>query len=140
MEHASTTSLTPKRDVIVAFRLTASEATHVDAAAAALKRPRTRGDFCRTATLYVARQRVPEPSKPVRLPPRRLPALDIQLLSKLLAEVGRIGSDVNQVARAATNSCAPPQAAALATIAHDIARVRDAIVTALGGQTNEIAS
>ena len=140
MEHSSATLWTAKREVIIAFRLTALEAAHIDDAAAALKRPRTRSDFCRAATLYVARQRVPEPSKPVRLPPRRLPALDTQVLSKLLAEVGRIGSDVNQVARTATNSCAPPQAAAVATITHDIARVRDAIVTALGGQTNEIAS
>lgn len=139
MKHASTTLLTPKRDVIVAFRLTCVEAAHIDAAAAALRNPRTRGDFCRAATLHAARQRVPEPAKPIKLPPRRLPALDTQLLSKLLAEVGRIGSKVYQVAQAATNAGALPQAEACATIIHDIARVRDAIIVTLGGHADEAA-
>jgi hypothetical protein len=105
MEHSPTTSQGSKRAIIVAFRLTASEAGHVEEAAAALKRPRTRGDFCRAAALYIARQRVPEPAKPVRLPPRRLPALDTQLLSKLLAAVGQLGHDLNQVANLIRQPC-----------------------------------
>ena len=137
MEHSSTTSLTAKRDVIVAFRLTCLEAAHVDAAAAALRRPRTRGDFCRAATLHAARQRIPEPTKPIRLPPRRLPALDTQLLSKLLAEVGRVGGELSQMSRTAFGN---QQAATLTTMARDVTVIRDTIVTALGGQTNEIAS
>jgi hypothetical protein len=137
MEHSSTTLLTPKRDVIVAFRLTCLEAAHIDAAAAILKKPRTRGDFCRAATLHAARQRVPEPAKPIRLPPRRLPALDTQLLSKLLAEVGKLGGDVNQMSRTVDDGRAT---ATLATMAQDIATIRDAIIATLGGQVDEVTS
>ena len=92
METEPTAIRAAKRDVVVAFRLTASEAAHVDEAAAALKRPRTRGDFSRAATLHGARQRVPEPTPPLRLPPRRLPALDVQMLSRILVDVGQLGS------------------------------------------------
>lgn len=138
MEHKSENLLTDKRDIIIAFRLTAREAAHVEAAAASLKKPRTRGDYARAVALYASRQRVPKPSKPIKLQPRRLPALDTQLLSKLLAEVGQLGSDVNQMARAATNCGTPPTGAALMTAAHDIARVRDAVIAALGGRADEV--
>lgn len=139
MEHAADNSLTKKRDVIVAFRLTQTEAAHVDAAAAALKRPRRRADFCRAAALHVARQRVPEPAKPIRLPPRRLPALDTQLLSKALAELGKVGSNVNQLARVANSTGTPPAAAALTPMTQQITEIRDAIVAALHGGTAEEA-
>lgn len=141
MEHATENSLTPPRDVIVAFRLTQMEAAHVDAAAAALKNPRRRADFCRAVALHAARQRVPEPAKPIRLPPRRLPALDTRLLSKTLAELGKVGSNVNQLARVANSTGALPTTAALTVLAREITEIRDAIVAALhGGAAEEAAS
>jgi hypothetical protein len=136
MENRSTNLLPPKRDIIVAFRHTGQEAAHVDAAAAGLKRPRTRGDFCRTVTLHASKQRVPEPVKPIRLPPRRLPRLDTQLLSKLLAEVDKVGSAFNKMARTRPSGD-PSTPAMLVTIAADIADIRDAVITALTGQGDE---
>ena len=137
MDTDDTLPADPKRAVIIAFRLTAAEAAHIEEAAAALKRPRTRGDFCRAAALYIARQRVPEPAKPVRLPPRRLPALDTQLLSKLLAAIGRLGSDVNEVAVLIQRHGALPCQPALADALRDIAAMRDAVASALGNGTRE---
>lgn len=116
------------------------EAAHLDAAAATLKRPRRRADFCRAVALHVARQRVPEPAKPVRLPPRRLPALDTRLLSKTLAELGKVGSNVNQLARVANSTGTAPTAATLVTMAQQVAETRDAIVAALRGGAMEEAS
>jgi hypothetical protein len=34
----------------------------------------------------------------VPLPPRRRPSVDTQLLAKVLAELGKIGSNINQIA------------------------------------------
>ena len=95
------------RDVVVAFRLTLQEAAHLDAAAQALRQPRTRGDFARASALHHAKARVPPPAKPIRRRARRLPALDTQLLAKILAQLGKIGSNVNQLARV-SNSCGVP--------------------------------
>jgi uncharacterized protein (DUF1778 family) len=139
MEHAPEKSLTAKRKIVVAFRLTADEATHIDAAGAALRRPRRRADFCRAAALHIARQRVPEPAKPIRLPPRRLPALDTQLLSMTLGQLGKLGSNINQLARAANQRGGVPDAAVYAAIAHDVASIRDAVAAALRGCPGEEA-
>lgn len=133
MENAAGKKFTAKRDVVIAFRLTAAEAAHIDAAGAALRRPRRRADFCRAAALHIARQRVPEPARPLRLPPRRLPALDTQLLSRILGELGKLGSNVNQLARMANQRGAVPSVASLAAIARDVAAMRDAVSAALRG-------
>lgn len=130
------TSQSTHRDIVVAFRLTAMEATHVDAAGKALRQPRARADFCRSAALYAAGQKVPAPTKAVRLPARRLPALDTQLLGKLLAESGRVGAVVNELMRASDASGALPTATILASIAADIATIRDGVMTALRGNSN----
>ena len=140
METEVTTHSSAKRDVVVAFRLTAAEAAHVDEAAAALKRPRTRGDFSRAATLHGARQRVPEPAAPLRLPPRRLPALDVQMLSRILADVGQLGSHVGDLACAAHTYGPPPALAALTAILGEITGIRDRVAAALnGGRSDQVA-
>ena len=133
MEHQAKKSLTATRPIIVAFRLTAVEAAHIETAGAALKQPRTRADFCRAIALHAARQRVPEPTKPVRLPPRRLPTFDTQLLCKTLAELGKLGSNLNQLARIANNRGTMPTVASLAEISNDIVSIRFAISQALRG-------
>ena len=122
-----------RRDVVVAFRLTRREAAHVDAAGRALRQSRSRADFCRAVALAVARQRVPPPTKPVRRPARRRPAMDVQLLSRLLAAAGKLGGNVNQLARVANSSGALPAAAMLASIAAEVTALRDGLVAALGG-------
>lgn len=139
MEHPDE-KLLMRRDVVVAFRLTASEAAHVDAAGAALKWPRRRADYCRAAALYVARHKVPAPAKPVRLPPRRLPALDTRLLTQLLGQLGKVGSNVNQLARRAHRDGAAPQEITIKEIAQDVASIRAAILAALHGGSDAEAS
>lgn len=140
MEHAADKKFTAKRDVVIAFRLTAIEAAHIDAAGVALRRPRRRADFCRAAALHIARQRVPEPAKPIRLPPRRLPSVDTQLLSRTLGELGKLGSNVNQLARITNQRGAVPSVASLAAIARDVAAMRDAVAAALRGRPDADAA
>lgn len=136
MEHETQNSLTSKREIVVAFRLTPAEAARIDAAGAGLRRPRRRADFCRAAALHLARQRVPEPCKPIRLPPKRLPALDTQLLSRILGELGKIGGNVNLIAHAANATRASPATSTLTAIAEDIAAARNAVVAVLKGEPN----
>jgi len=132
MEHTAEKSMT-RRDVVVAFRLTPTESAHVDAAGAALKSPRRRADYCRAAALYLARQNVPAPAKPIRLPQRRLPALDTRLLTQILGQLGMVGNNVNQLARRAHRERAAPQETIIKGMAEDVAFVRAAIVAALHG-------
>ena len=140
MEPASTPCPAAKRDIVVAFRLTAAEAAHVDVAAAALKRPRTRGDFSRAATLHGARQRVPEPAAPLRLPPRHLPALDVQMLSRILADVGQLGSHVGDLARTANSNGATPTLSTLTAIFGEITGISRQVAAVLrGGKSGEVA-
>ena len=141
MEPAPTPSQPEKRDVVVAFRLTPTEAAHVDQAAAALRRPRTRGGFSRATTLHGARQRVPEPAAPLRLLPRRLPALDTQMLSRILADVGQLGSHVGDLAHAANSNGPTPPLAALTAILGEITGIRDRVAAALNsGRSDQVAS
>lgn len=131
-----------RRDIIVSFRVSPLEAAHLDSAGQALKAgARQRADFCRAAALHAAKGRVPEPSKPVLRPGRRLPALDTQLLSKLLAAAVKIGGHTNQLAKHANTTGGQPRIEVLTQIAVDIAELRTALTTALrGGDRTEMAS
>ena len=60
-----------RRDIVIAYRLTAQEAAHLTAAGQALRTPRGLADYCRAAALHLARRQVPAPSKPIRRPPPR---------------------------------------------------------------------
>ncbi len=121
-----------RRDIIVSFRVTALQAAHLDAAGRGLTNPRPRADFCRAAALHLARQKVPSaPSKPVRRQGRRLPALDTRQLAMILAQAGKIGSNVNQLARVANSTGAIPQHDVLTTIATDVAAMRRELTAVL---------
>lgn len=122
-----------RRDIVIAYRLTAQEAAHLTAAGQALRTPRGLADYCRAAALHLARRQVPAPSKPIRRPARRRPALDVQLLGKLLAAIGKIGGNINQLAARANAANALPTAATLATIAREVSAIRQALTTALTG-------
>ncbi|CAO3455472.1 hypothetical protein [Azospirillum argentinense] len=89
----------PRREVVVSYRLTAAEAAHIDAAAAKMTPSRTRQDWCRAAALHAARIKVPTPPPPRRNSARRLPKADVRALAAVLAQLGKIGSNLNQIAR-----------------------------------------
>jgi hypothetical protein len=137
MEHAKQKSFTAKKNVIVAFRLTATEAAHIDAAGDALKRPRNRHDFCRAAALHLARQRVPPPTKPIRLPPRCLPPLDIQLLSKLLAQIGKLSNEVSMLSDNAKLCGKPLSDTVLGEVMQTLTTLSTAITSVLSGHAPE---
>ena len=81
----------------------------------------TVGEFVRTATLG-------------RKPPRavKLPLIDRQQLVRLLGELGKVGSNVNQIAKAFNSVSAVPEAQALTAMRADLAAMRSAVMAALG--------
>lgn len=121
------------RSFVVSFRLTAEEAARIDAAALKLKSPRSRSDYCRAASLYTSRQQVPDAVKRLRRPARRLPALDTQVLSKILGQIGKIGSNVNQLARSANSTPTNPSVKVLVSISSEITLIKQALLTTLHG-------
>lgn len=121
------------RDVIVSFRITADEAGRIDGASSALKRPRSRSDFCRATALYNSQQAVPAPTKPVRHPPKRLPALETRLLSSVLGQLGKLGSNINQMAQVANTAQKLPTERKLDSISTEITEMRSAISGILQG-------
>ena len=124
-----------RRDIIISFRISPLEAAHLDAAGKSLKNgPRQRADFCRAASFHAAKIRVPAPSKPVRRPSRRLPALDTQILSKLLAQAGKIGGHTNQLAHHANSTGGQVRVEVLQQIAVEIAELRAALTVTLRGE------
>jgi len=122
------------RTVVISIRVRPDEAAHIDAAGRALRTPRGRADYVRAAALHAARAKVPPPAKPVRRPARRLPALDTRLLGQLLGQVGKLGGNLNQLAKAANTSGALPPITAIAELTREVVAIRAALTAALRGE------
>lgn len=138
MEHSASKTLS-KRNIVVAYRLTAREAAHIDAAGAALKRPRSRADYARAAVLYLARHQVPEPSKPVRLPPRRLPAADTQALCKILGMLGSVSTELARLTALAQAGETSETDKRLAELSLLMTQLRNALYQALLRSPSEVS-
>ena len=121
----------PLRTIVVVFRLTEIEAAHIEAAGQALKAPRSRNDYCRAAALYTAKSKVPEPIMPIRNKARIKPSADIEALGRIIAALGKIGSNVNQIAFHANRTGSTPALSILSEVAADIADMKRSVCTAL---------
>ncbi len=119
------------RCFIVSFRLTAEQAARIDEAARTLKKPRTRSDYCRATALHQSRQQVPQPVPPLRRPARRLPALDTQQLSRILGQLGKIGGNLNQLAKNANTNSLLPEIKILNEIKASVVAAKAAILSTL---------
>ncbi|MEI7607537.1 MAG: plasmid mobilization relaxosome protein MobC [Rhodospirillaceae bacterium] len=119
------------RTVVVGFRLTESEAAHIQAAGEAMRTPRSRNDFCRAAALYTAKQKVPEPVRQIRHKARQKPTADIEALGRIIAALGKIGSNINQIAHNANRSGSTPALAILSKAAADISEIKMSVTTAI---------
>jgi hypothetical protein len=120
-----------KREHIISFRLTNEEAGHIDTASASSGR--TTGDWCRAVALGLAKQSIPALVKPRRCSPRRLPTYDIQTLSKISGHLGKLGSNVNQLAKVANTVKKVPETATLKIIHAEIIRTKNTIQSVLFG-------
>ncbi|MBI2236113.1 MAG: plasmid mobilization relaxosome protein MobC [Magnetospirillum sp.] len=123
---------TDKRLTVVSFRLTDGEAARIDAAAALMGR--TRCDWARAAALHVAKLKVPEPPPPRRHPARRMPKADVRLLAEVLGQLGKIGSNVNQLARRMNKGGPAPDSTILAAMDITIKQAAADIRRALEGR------
>lgn len=83
----------------------------------------TVGQYQRAAALHLAELPLPHV--------RRRPTPDLQALSQLLAQIGRVGGNLNQIARALNTGHAVPSRE-LAEIRADIAEIRAAVRISLG--------
>ncbi|WP_069186642.1 plasmid mobilization relaxosome protein MobC [Candidatus Terasakiella magnetica] len=122
------------RQFLVSFRLNGFEAAALDAARDTHNISRSRGDYARALVLHYLKKKVPEPAKPAKLPARRLPSYDRQELSKILGQLGKIGSNINQIARFANQSEEFPEIDLINQIQADIAAIRDDVTSALSGR------
>lgn len=127
----------PKRMHVVAFRLSDEEVARLDAAAAKLSRQRTRGDLARAVSLKWAGTKVPEPVTPKRYAPRRMPKADMVLLAKLMGELGKIGCNVNQLAKGYNRYNRQPELGKLEAIAADLAAMKSVLEHALRGAPDD---
>lgn len=119
-----------RRDQVVSFRLTADELSAVIQASKTANPRRSPQDWCRAVILKVAKHRVPDPP-PLRAKPKRKAAADVQALARVLAALGKIGSNLNQIARLANALKRLPHISALDGIAEGIRQARDDIRGAL---------
>lgn len=62
----------------------------------------------------------------------RRPPIERRLIAKLLGETGKIGSNINQIARALNMGRTDPDALQLAPIQAELSLIRDALMAALG--------
>lgn len=115
-----------RRHHVLSFRLTDSELSAVAEASKTANPKRSPQDWCRAVILKVAKHRIPDPP-PLRAKPKRKAAADIQALARVLASLGKIGSNVNQVARTANALHSLPHITALDAIAENIRQARDDI-------------
>lgn len=123
----------PKRTHVMSFRVSDEEAARIASAASGLRRPRTAGDACRALALKWAMDRVPDPVPPRRAPPRRKPAADVEMLARLLGQLGKLGSNVNQLARQANTHGRLPETKVLLRLANDVDALKRSLQLALVG-------
>jgi hypothetical protein len=127
---------TPRRHHVVSFRVTDDEFARLEQKRDAMKKWSTAGEWCRAAALHVAGAgpaEIPPPAKPRRQPARRMPRLDTALLAQLLGQVGKVGSNINQLAHHANGGGDLPASSTLDTMADEIVALRAALTAALAG-------
>ena len=103
----------------ISVRCTATERTTIDEAAA--QAGLSVGAYLRALALGKPGPRA-----------RRRPPIERTKLAQLLGELGKIGSNVNQLAHAYNGKSRMPGLAELVAIRDEVARIRDALMTALG--------
>ena len=119
------------RSIVVSFRLSPTEGAHL--AAAAQVDGRQCADWVRATALAAAGAAVPPPSKPIKNPARRLPALDTQLLAKILGQLGVVATRLDEVTKIVTEGGSRPPPRTLASVETDLIEVRNAVRKLLGG-------
>ena len=117
------------RDFVISFRLNGEEIAKLDKVRD--DTDRTRNDYCRSIILSHLELEVPEPIKPVRLPPRKMPTYDRQQLSQILGQLGKIGSNINQIARHSNVTRTTVQTGHLDKIQADLFSIKNDVCNAL---------
>ena len=125
-----------RRQHVLSFRLTDSEFSAIIEASKTANPKRSPQDWCRAVILKVAKHRIPDPP-PLRAKPKRKATADVQALARVLAALGKIGSNLNQIARLANSQSRLPHITALAGIAESIRQAREDIRRALEGTNGD---
>jgi hypothetical protein len=117
------------RDFVISFRLNGEEIAKIDKVRDGTNR--TRNDYSRSIIQGHLNLEISEPVKPVRLPPRKMPTYDRQQLSQILGQLGKIGSNINQIARHSNVTRNAPVNFKLNAIQADQHAIRDDVSNAL---------
>jgi len=120
---------TISRDFVISFRLNGEEVAKLDKVREGTDR--TRNDYSRSIIQDHLNLEVSEPVKPVRLPPRKMPTYDRQQLSQILGQLGKIGSNINQIARHSNVTRTPAQTGHLDKIQADLFSIKKDVCNAL---------
>lgn len=123
----------PKRLHTLAFRLTDDELGKLEAAASKLIHKRSASDLARAVVCKWSHAEIPAPCRPRRHPMRRSPSADVKALAALTAQIGKLGSNVNQLARRANQSGALPQVGLLELLRAEVAGIKQAVEAAIRG-------
>ena len=126
-----------KKDIVISFRVNPFEAQHIKDAGLSLKNHRSISDFSRASVLQSAGLRVPAPSKPLRIKPRRKPSADTELLARILGGLGKVGSNLNQLAKIANTTGHIPAEATLHELAEQVSLTCIDVAAALSGGTQQ---
>lgn len=122
-----------RRDIVISFRVNTFEAQHIKEAGLSLKNYRSIADFSRASVLHQAGLKVPPPTKPLRIKPRQKPNADTEALARILAQLGKIGSNINQVAKIANSTGQIADEVALRELAEQVAQTCIDVASALSG-------
>lgn len=132
MESGITKKNTTGKAIVISFRVTNEQAAIIDEAAKNLKNRRSRSDWSRAVVLHQSKQKVPYPVKPRNFRKRNKPSADIETLARILGQLGKIGSNVNQLTRAYNRTGNPPEGDILVDISNNILSIKKQIQNKLG--------
>lgn len=132
MESGTTKKNISGKVIVISFRVTNEQAAIIDEAAKNLKNKRSRSDWSRAVVLHQSKQKVPYPVKPRNFRRRNKPSADIEILARILGQLGKIGSNVNQIARAYNKTGNPPKSDILADISNNILSIKKHTQNKLG--------
>ncbi len=117
------------RDFVISFRLNGEEVAKLDKVREDTQR--TRNDYSRSIIQGHLDLEVSEPVEPVRLPPRKMPTYDRQQLSQILGQLGKIGSNVNQIAKHTNVTRNAPVSYKINQIQADLHQIKEDVSNAL---------
>lgn len=131
MENGKIERIKTHKSIVISFRITKEQAARIDEASGKMRVKRTRSDWSRAAVLYMSKQKVPYPVKIRKHRLKNKSSYDIEVLSRILGQIGKIGSNLNQIAKYHNKTKSPNNFDNIDKIINDISDIKKIIVSKL---------